>query len=98
VERRRRDRLQVVGEGALDLVYLPVFLSSLDWQWEYAPHARFRERLASFSRLIAVDRRGWGCSDRVAPGSFPPLEVAAAVLDAVGSPPAALFAVTTLGG
>lgn len=87
---------QVVGDGALDLVYLPTFMSNLDWHWEYPLHARFLERLAGFSRLIVVDRRGWGCSDRVTPGSFPPLEVAAddliAVLDAVGSPRAALFA------
>jgi class 3 adenylate cyclase len=87
---------QVVGDGAIDLMYLPPFVSNLDWQWEYPPHARYLERLASFSRLIVVDRRGWGCSDRVAPGSFPPLEVAAddliAVLDAAGSSRAALFA------
>ena len=82
--------------GPLDLLYLPAFMSNLDWHWEYAPHARFLERLASFSRLIVVDRRGWGCSDRVAPGSFPPLETAAddliAVLDAVGSSRAAVSA------
>jgi class 3 adenylate cyclase len=87
---------QVVGDGAIDLVYLPPYLSNLDWQWEYPLHARYLERLASFTRLIAVDRRGWGCSDRVTPGSFPPLEVAAddliAVLDAAGSSRAALFA------
>jgi class 3 adenylate cyclase len=87
---------QVVGDGPIDLVYMPPFVSNLDWQWEYPPHARFLERLASFTRLIVVDRRGWGCSDRVAPGSFPPLEVAAddlvAVLDAIGSSRAALFA------
>jgi class 3 adenylate cyclase len=87
---------QLVGEGTIDLVYLPPYLSNLDWQWEYPLHARYLERLASFTRLIAVDRRGWGCSDRVTPGSFPPLEVAAddliAVLDASGSSRAALFA------
>jgi class 3 adenylate cyclase len=86
---------QVVGDGPIDLVYLPAFLSNLDWQWEYRPHARFLERLASFTKLIAVDRRGWGCSDRVTPGSFPPLEEAAddiiSVLDAVGSQQAAIF-------
>jgi pimeloyl-ACP methyl ester carboxylesterase len=87
---------QVVGDGAIDLVYMPPFVSNLDWQWEHPLHARYLERLASFSRLIVVDRRGWGCSDRVTPGYFPPLEVAAddliAVLDAVGSTRAALFA------
>jgi class 3 adenylate cyclase len=87
---------QVVGDGPIDLVYLPPLVSNLDWQWEYPPHTRFLERLASFSRLIVIDRRGWGCSDRVAPGSFPPLEVVAddmiTVLDAVGSTRSALFA------
>jgi len=87
---------QVVGDGPIDLLYLPPWFSNLDWQWEHPLHASFLERLASFSRLIMVDRRGWGCSDRVTPGSFPPLEVAAddliAVLDAVGSSRAALFA------
>jgi len=87
---------QVVGDGPIDLLYLPPWFSNLDWQWEHPLHAHFLERLASFSRLIIVDRRGWGCSDRVTPGSFPPLEVAAddliAVLDAVGSSGAALFA------
>jgi class 3 adenylate cyclase len=87
---------QLVGDGAIDLVYMPPSFSNLDVHWEYPPHARYLERLASFSRLIIVDRRGWGVSDRVTPGSFPPLEVAAddlnAVLDAVGSPRAAVFA------
>ena len=87
---------QVVGDGPIDLVYMPPWLSNLDWQWEHPLHARYLERLASFSRLIVIDRRGWGCSDRVAPGSFPSLEVAAddliAVLDAVDSRRAALFA------
>ena len=86
---------QVVGDGPLDLVYMPPFASNLDRQWEFEPHARFLERLASFARLIVVDRRGWGCSDRITPGSFPPLEVAAddlvAVLDTVGSSRAALL-------
>ena len=87
---------EVVGDGPIDLVYLPPFLSNLDWHWEFEPHARFLERLASFTRLIVIDRRGWGCSDRVTPGSFPPLEVAAddiiTVLDAVGSSRSAVFA------
>jgi class 3 adenylate cyclase len=87
---------EVVGEGPIDLVYLPPIVSNLDWHWEFEPHARFLERLAAFSRLIIIDRRGWGLSDRVTPGSFPPLEVAAddiiTVLDAVGSSRSALFA------
>ena len=79
----------MVGDGPIDLVYLPPHVSNLDWHWEFELYVRFLERLASFSRLIVIDRRGWGLSDRVTPGSFPPLEVAAddiiTVLDAVGS-------------
>ena len=87
---------EVVGDGPIDLVYLPPHASNLDWHWEFEPYVRFLERLASFSRLIVIDRRGWGLSDRVTPGSYPPLEVAAddiiTVLDAVGSSRSGLFA------
>ena len=93
---------EVLGDGPIDLVYLPPFQSNLDWHWEYEPLARFLERLASFTRLIVIDRRGWGCSDRVTPGSFPPLEVAAGdvitVLDAVGSSRSAVFAAPRVHG
>jgi class 3 adenylate cyclase len=86
---------QVIGDGAIDLVYMPPSFSNLDLQWEHPSHARFLERLAAFSRLIIVDRRGWGVSDRTSPGSFPPLETSAddlnAVLDAAGSNRAAVF-------
>ena len=87
---------EVVGDGPIDLVYLPPHVSNLDWQWEFEPYVLFLDRLASFSRLIVIDRRGWGLSDRLTPGSFPPLEVAAddiiTVLDAVGSSRTGLFA------
>ena len=55
---------QVVGNGRDDLVYLPGYISNVDLQWDVPPYARFLERLASFSRLILMDRRGVGCSDR----------------------------------
>ena len=59
---------QVVGNGRDDLVYLPGYISNVDLQWDVPPYARFLERLASFSRLILMDRRGNGCSDRLPPG------------------------------
>ena len=80
---------QVVGEGPIDLLYLPGYASNLYWQWELPSYARFLERLASFSRLILVDRRGTGLSDRFSPQDLPPLEDLAddleTVMDAVGS-------------
>src|SRR3712207_8723375 len=52
-------------------------------------HARFLERLASFSRLILFDKRGTGLSDRVAVDDLPTLEQrmddVRAVMDAAGS-------------
>ncbi len=65
---------QVVGSGRADLVYLPQFLSNVEWNWQMARHAAFMTRLASFSRLIVMDPRGVGCSDRLPPGEAATLE------------------------
>ena len=84
---------QVVGEGAIDLVLVPGFISHLEIDWDYPAHAYFLGRLASFSRLILFDKRGTGLSDR--PGGLPDLETrmddVRAVMDAAGSERAALF-------
>ena len=78
---------QVTGSGPLDLVFVPGFVSHLEYQWEYPESARFFERLASFSRLIRFDKRGTGLSDRFA--AIPSLEQrmddVRAVMDAVGT-------------
>ncbi|MBI3454419.1 MAG: adenylate/guanylate cyclase domain-containing protein [Candidatus Rokubacteria bacterium] len=90
---------QALGEGPLDLVYVPGFVSHLEYAWEYLPLARSFERFASFSRLIRFDKRGTGLSDRVS--EVPTLEQrmddVRAVMDAVGSERAALFG-TSEGG
>ena len=65
---------QVVGDGPIDLVYVPGFISHLDVFWEHPAYARFLERLASFSRLILFDKRGQGLSDRLPPSQLPTLE------------------------
>jgi class 3 adenylate cyclase len=86
---------QVLGDGPIDLVFLPAFISNIEIAWESPSYARFLRRLASFSRLIFMDRRGTGLSDRMSPEDLPPLEVLmddlAVVLDAVGSERPALF-------
>ena len=80
---------QVVGKGRDDLVYLPGYISNVDARWDVPPYARFLERLASFSRLILMDRRGVGCSDRFPPGQAATLEEqvsdVVAVMDTVGA-------------
>jgi pimeloyl-ACP methyl ester carboxylesterase/class 3 adenylate cyclase len=86
---------QVVGEGAMDLLYIPGWLSNIDIMWESPEYESLLRRLGSFSRLIVMDRRGYGCSERFSPHDVDPLEVhvddAMAVLDAVGSERAAFF-------
>jgi pimeloyl-ACP methyl ester carboxylesterase len=87
---------QVVGDGPVDLVYLPAWFSHVEIAWEEPKEAGFLMALASFSRLIVFDRRGTGASDPQPPGSLPPWESYAqdltAVLDEVGSQQAALLA------
>lgn len=86
---------QVVGDGPIDLVQVPGWVSNVELIWEDPSYARFLRRLASFSRLILFDKRGTGLSDRVATDALPTLEErmddVRAVLDAVGSQRAALF-------
>jgi pimeloyl-ACP methyl ester carboxylesterase len=55
---------QVVGEGEVDLVYVPGFVSNLDLNWEEPDRAYFYSRLAAFSRLILFDKRGTGLNGR----------------------------------
>ena len=87
---------QVVGEGPIDLVFVPGFISHLDHYWDQPALAHFLNRLGSFSRLILFDKRGTGLSDRL--GNLPSLEErmddVRAVLDAVGSKRAALFGIS----
>ena len=86
---------QVTGNGPLDLVFVPGFVSHLEAEWSNPARSRFIERLSSFSRLIRFDKRGTGLSDRV---PIPTLEQrmddVRAVMDAVGSERAALFGIS----
>jgi class 3 adenylate cyclase len=84
---------QVIGDGPVDLVFVPGWISHIEWAWEYPPFARMLQRLSSFSRLIWFDRRGMGLSDR--PEHLPTLEDQmediGTVMDAVGSEHASIF-------
>src|SRR5207247_9025736 len=77
---------QVVGDGPLDLVLVPGFVSHVEVAWEEPMLARFLTRLASFSRLIVFDKRGTGMSDPVAspPSMDERMDDIGAVMDAVG--------------
>jgi class 3 adenylate cyclase len=82
---------RVLGEGPIDLVWVPGLSSNIEMGWE-DPDLFFWRRLASFSRLIAFDKRGMGLSDRDvgAPTLEERMDDVRAVMDAVGSERAAL--------
>ena len=43
---------QVIGDGPLDLLIVPGFISHLEQAWDDPSYTRFLQRLASFPRLI----------------------------------------------
>ncbi len=51
---------QVIGDGPLDLLIVPGFISHLEQAWDDPSYTRFLQRLVSFSRLIRFDKRGRG--------------------------------------
>jgi class 3 adenylate cyclase len=88
---------QVVGDGKMDLVLVPNWLTNLDVMWEDSHLERFLRRLASFSRLILLDKRGSGLSDPIPIGMAPNFEDSMmdirSVLDAVGSERASIVGI-----
>ena len=87
---------QVFGDGPIDLVYTPGFVSHLENQWDQPDLARWFLRLARFARVVIFDKRGTGLSDRV--GELPSfderMDDLRAVMDAVGIERAALLGVS----
>ena len=85
----------MIGDGDLDLLWIPGFVSNVELAWAEPLLARFLNRLARFSRLLIFDKRGTGLSDRVPRREFPSLEErmddVLAVLVAVGSERAAVL-------
>ena len=85
---------QVVGDGPLDIVFVPAFHSNIEVLWDLPLWAGFFGRIASFSRLILFDRRGNGMSDGV-PGTTSleeQVDDIQAVIDAAGSEQPVLLA------
>jgi pimeloyl-ACP methyl ester carboxylesterase len=92
---------QVVGTGPPDLLFVHGWISHLEHLWEEPSISRFFSRLASFSRLILLDKRGTGLSDPVPLNQLPTLEEriddVRAVLDAVGCERAVLVGTSEAG-
>jgi class 3 adenylate cyclase len=87
---------RVHGEGPLDLVFVPGFVSHVEVLWEEPAAARFKRRLSSFARLTVFDKRGQGLSDR--PADPPTLEDSmddlSAVIEAAGCERPAIFGIS----
>jgi class 3 adenylate cyclase len=90
---------QVVGGGPVDVLFVP-FLINLVWAWEQPIFADFCTRMTQFSRLILLDKRGTGLSDRPRdlPGFETRMDDLRAVMDAAGSERAALLGAGSPGG
>ena len=84
---------QLFGEGPVNLVIAPFFVSNVEVFWENPDAARWLLRLASFARVAMFDKRGTGMSDRVTelPGLEQRIDDVRAVMDAVGMEQAALL-------
>ncbi|MGF6970755.1 DNA-binding SARP family transcriptional activator/pimeloyl-ACP methyl ester carboxylesterase [Paraburkholderia sp. WC7.3g] len=84
---------QTYGAGRLDVLVLPGFVSHVERVWEEPRCRAFLSSLAGMGRLILLDRRGVGLSDRV--GFNPNVDATAqdigTVLDAAGSQRVVLF-------
>ena len=80
---------QATGDGPMDLVLIRAWYSDMEHEWQEPVLARMFRQLESSVRLIRLDRRGLGMSDRAAAGNVTTVEERVddirAVLDATGS-------------
>ena len=86
---------QVLGDGAVSLIFIPGFGGNVEIRWEEPNLSRLYRRLARSVRLVLMDKRGTGLSDR--DSRVPPVEAQVddvlAVMAESGSERAALFGV-----
>ena len=84
----------VEGDGPVDLVWIPPWISQVEYLWAEPSMAAVMDRLTSFARVITFDRRGSGLSDPLqgAPTLEEQMDDVLAVLDAAGSKEAAIAA------
>jgi class 3 adenylate cyclase len=82
----------VEGEGPIDLVWIPPWISQVEYLWSEPSLERVMARLTQFARVITFDRRGSGLSDPFfgAPTLEEQMDDVLAVMDAAGSERAAI--------
>lgn len=84
---------QVFGEGSINLVLAPFFVSNVEHFWDDPDVSRWLLRLAGFARVVMFDKRGTGMSDRVTemPGLDQRMDDLRAVMEAAGMEQAAVM-------
>jgi pimeloyl-ACP methyl ester carboxylesterase/DNA-binding CsgD family transcriptional regulator len=84
---------QSVGEGPLDLIFVPGWVSHVEASWRFPEIARFLQTLARSCRLLVFDKRGTGLSDPLPRASTMDerMDDIRAVLDAAAVRRAAIF-------
>jgi class 3 adenylate cyclase len=87
---------QVFGDGPIDLVFVPGWISHLDLWWESPYTANWLARFGRFARVIMFDKRGTGLSDRGTgmPAMDQRMDDIRAVMDAAGSRRAAVLGIS----
>jgi class 3 adenylate cyclase len=82
----------VEGQAETDLVWIPPWISQVEYLWTEPTLADVMSRLKQFARVITFDRRGSGLSDPFigAPTLEEQMDDVLAVLDAAGSERAAI--------
>jgi class 3 adenylate cyclase len=77
----------VEGDGPIDLMWIPPWISQVEYLWSERSLMRVMRRITSFARLITFDRRGSGLSDPFfgAPTLEEQMDDLIAVMDAAGS-------------
>lgn len=80
---------KVSGEGPIDILVMRAWASNVENEWRDPVLAGILRRFGAIGRVVHLDRRGTGQSDRIDAGSLPTLEQRIddmrAVLDAIGS-------------
>ncbi len=87
---------QVFGNGSVDLVLVPGFVSHIEHYWDEPSFARWLRRPTNFARVVMFDKRGTGLSDRVSelPGIDQRMDDVGAIMDAVGIERAVLLGIS----
>lgn len=77
---------QLFGDGPVNLVLAPGFVSHIDNYWDSPPFHRWLNRLGELARIAMFDKRGTGSSDPVSslPDMDERMDDLRAVMDAVG--------------